>query len=123
MFNCPSCGAKLDLSLVLINDTNDTKTSPLKTCSANFKIDRKSYTLSDTDIFVSIQGIKSIDTIRRYYIEYTDGQGNIKKYPIKQIVRDALETNYPNKFTENYFTAHRARDILTKLGFEVKTQY
>ena len=75
--------------------------------------------MSNEDIFKSIEGVRSIDTIRTYYIEARDRSNNVIEYPIKQVVRGALKTNYP-EFTEMYFTAYRARDILRKLGFEVK---
>jgi hypothetical protein len=121
MFNCPSCRAELKLSLVLNKYTNDTKpaipTNPTPLISANFEITGKSYILSNEDIFKSIEGVRSI--IRTYYIEARDRSNNVIEYPIKQVVRGALKTNYP-EFTEMYFTAHRARDILRKLGFEVK---
>lgn len=131
MFYCPRCGTELSLTLVLTEEIGKQDagkrsriTPSPKGRIADFKIDRKSYMLSDQEVIDAAGSLKAADTIRRFYIELAHRDGEVKKYPIKQVVRTALWTKYPKEFEEtNYFTSHRVRDILTKLGFAVKTTY
>lgn len=130
MFRCPKCGAELNIALVAVQtkdnnaaDNSDKATPAPKGRLATFEIDRKRYTLSDQEVFEAAADLKYPETIRRYYVELPNDTGGTRRFPIKQVVRQALETKYPNKFTERYFTAHRARDILMKLGIPVKMIY
>ena len=90
---------------------------------ATFRIAGKLYSLCDRNVCEAAEALKYPETIRRYRVELPDGSGKIEAFPIKQVVRHALRTKYPDEFTETYFTAHRARDILKKLGFAVKESY
>lgn len=128
MLHCPRCGAKLNISLVLSNG-EDSPSSLIKTQpttfrvrNATFRINFQSYSLSDNDVIVAAKS-EEPGTIQKFYVQLADGGGKVQEYPIKQVVRKALKTKYPEKFTEKGFTAHRARDILTKLGFIVKQRY
>ena len=130
MFKCPKCGTELSLTLVLADEIGKEDirkgsgiSIPPEGRTVNFRIDRKSYTLSAQEIIDVALSLKDAETIRKFYIELADKDGKVKKYPIKQVVRTALKRKYPKEFKETNFTAHRARDILTKLGFAVKTTY
>ncbi|HEX9896576.1 MAG TPA: hypothetical protein VGA85_02820 [Dehalococcoidales bacterium] len=120
MYKCPNCGAELNLALVM--DKGDTVNQITRARTANFQIKRITYNLSSQDIIEAAESLESQETIRKYYVELADREGKIQEFPIKQVVRKALKKINPSKFTEDYFTAHRARDILKKLGFEVKTR-
>lgn len=131
MLQCPNCGIKLTLALVAAekgddDGLSDTSKGPLAPTGrkATFRINKKSYTLSDQNIYEAAKNIDYPATIRRYYVELPDRKGASEEFPIKQVVRQALRAESPDAFTdETYFTAHRARDILKKLGFEVKERY
>jgi hypothetical protein len=130
VFKCPNCGTKLALAVV-VAEKGDEEGVPAPTRSprvprgriATFRIAGNSYSLPDQDIYEAAKTLDYPDTIRRYWVELPDGKGEIEKFPIKQVVRKALRTKYPDIFSETYFTAHRARDILRKLGFSVKESY
>ena len=130
MFKCPTCGTKLALTVV-VAEKGDEEGLPTAAKSprvptgriATFRIARNTYGLSDQDIYEAAKTLDYPETIRRYRVELPDRQGEIEEFPIKQVVRKALKTKYPKVFTEKNFTAHRARDILRKLGFSVEESY
>jgi hypothetical protein len=130
VFKCPNCGTKLTLTLVVAEEGAEEglpvpAKSPVAPTGrlATFRIASKSYSLSDQDIYQAAKTLDYPETIRRYCVELPDKRGKIEEFPIKQVVRKALKTKYPDEFTETYFTAHRVRDILRKLGFAVKERY
>jgi len=87
----------------------------------------KPYTLSDQDIIGAAAAIERPSTIQTYYVELPNSAGKFVEFPIKQVVREALRTRFPAKFSDEEdrksFTAQRARDVLTGLGFIVKRRY
>lgn len=123
MIICPNCGCHLELALEIIDpNRQDSVVSqrshePRQGVEVHFKMARQLYQLSVEDIIRSAGRVRP-GTIQEYFTLLTDGKGHERRFPIKQIVRDALQTNYPN-FTEEGFTSHRARDILRRLGIQV----
>jgi hypothetical protein len=127
---CPNCGIKLAFALVVAEKGDEeSRPAPAKRLGvptgrvATFRIAGKGYSLADQDIYGAAKNVDYPETIRRYSVKLPDKRGRIEEFPIKQVVRKALRTKYPNVFSEKYFTAHRARDILRKLGFDVKENY
>lgn len=118
---CPNCGAELHLNLVMEAVGTSTKTSAVGK-TINFKMKGISYSSSDKEIIEAAKNLQSPETIRDYYVELADGKGVVQEFPIKQVVRKALQTAYKGKFAEDYFTSQRARHVLTKLGFVVKSK-
>jgi len=118
---CPNCG--VDLTLKLTHEPGSKIAATGNT--VNFSINRTSCSLSDNDIIIAAKIVMSPDTIRGYYVELEDGMGVLREFPINQVVRKALEITNQNttiKDIEDYFTSQRAKNILTKLGFTVKTK-
>ena len=76
------------------------------------------YELSRDDIKMAAQRL-SADNPQKYRIRLKGKEGQEEVFPIKQVVREALSTKYQGYFNERGFTAHRARDILRRLGFIV----
>jgi len=90
--------------------------------TVTFRMKGISYTLSDNDIVKAAKSLKSPDTIRDYFVKLMDSEGEIKEFSIKQVVREALRTEYGDSFSEDYFTSQRARHVLTKLNFTINTK-
>ena len=125
MFNCPRCGTALELSLRAVEGGNAAaavmpiKSGPRPRDEITFVLAGRSYTLSREDIRkAAAQGAPN--TVQKYYVGLPDADGNQHDFPIKQIVRQALKARYLQDFIEKNFTAYRARDILRRLGFDVR---
>jgi len=118
---CPHCGTKLKLELILEANDALSKTSA-KGHEIVFRMNGMPYSISDDDIIEAAKNLNWPETIRNYYIELKDKKGVIREYPIKQVVREALQTVRKNVISEDYFTSQRAKQILTKLQFTVKTK-
>jgi hypothetical protein len=133
MMICPNCGCELEIAL--ISTTHEQTTRPEvaggQTSAAertkNFVMNGTRYTLSNRDIIDAAAALEHPDTIQMYLVELTNSVGKSVEFPIKQVVRQALRTRFPTKFTveedRKSFTAQRARDVLTGLGFIVKRRY
>jgi len=85
----------------------------------NFKMGGTPHTVSDLDIVQAAKQLRYPETIRDYYVELSDQNGQTQQYPIKQVVRKTLQNKYGSGFKEEYFTSQRARHVLIKLGFTV----
>ncbi len=126
MLTCPNCGTVLELALQRTTEPPEPVTrlvphllEPRPTTTVGFILASRRYRLSREDIHTAAKAVFP-GTIVKYYVRLLDSEGNERKFPIKQVVRQALQTRYGEKFVEENFTAHRARDILRRLGFEVE---
>lgn len=129
--HCPKCGTELELSLTPARQDSVTPLRDLAGCPSlparrnkNFVMNGKQYTLSDRDVLEAAATFERPETIRTYSVELPNREGSIQEFPIKQVVREALRTRFPEEFSDEEdkksFTANRARDILTGLGFTVR---
>ena len=125
MLTCPNCGSTLELALraaggasrsTVHSDLTSLEHSP--NTSVDFILAGRGYTLVREDIHGAARSSYP-STIVKYSVYLPDFEGNERRFPIKQVVRQALQTRYSERFVEENFTAHRARDILRRLGFEV----
>jgi hypothetical protein len=87
--------------------------------TVDFILGGRPYKLSRANIYQAAQELFP-GTIVKYYVILRDSGNNERRFPIKQIVRHALQSEFKERFVEENFTAHRARDILRRLGFEVR---
>lgn len=124
MFTCPRCGTTLELALRLVEDSSITThavdpTVGLHLALIEFVLAGRIYSLAQDDIYGAARQL-SPSTILKYYVILPDSEGRERRFPIKQVVRHALQARFGENFVEKNFTAHRARDILRRLGFEVR---
>ncbi len=127
MLICPYCGKEVELSLRAPVEPAGVESHPPAYQSPDeprplgllrFILGGASFSLSQGDIEQAGSTIVP-QPIRKYYVELPDSAGRIRKFPIKQVVRKALLAKPPGEFSEEHFTAHRARDILRRLRFTV----
>lgn len=62
---------------------------------------------------------------QKYYVQLADESGETREVPIRQLVIRAIREGNPDKegeFDATLFTSLRARDILERLGFNVKAK-
>ena len=126
MLSCPKCGTALELALhhveeppVSISYRAQIVPAPRPTTTVEFILAGNPYSLSRENIYNAARELFP-STIVKYYIILPDTESHERRFPIKQVVRDALQARYGEKFIEENFTAHRARDILRRLGFDVQ---
>ena len=128
MLNCPNCGANLGLSLTLEKmqskdgDSIDNTAIP-KGNSIHFTMYSKHYVLNAEEILEAAQNLGYPGTIQRYFVVIPDKNGESQHYPIKRVVRKALKIKYPSEFKDEFFHSGYAKNILSKLGFKVRTMY
>ena len=129
---CPRCGVDLELSLIPTKreETQQPTVSGEGSLlpserTKDFTLKGVRYTLSVQDILQSAAALQVRETITRYYVELPDQEGEMRQFPIKQVVRKALETGSPDTFhpEEEGFHSQLASNILTGLGFTVKRRY
>ena len=121
MLQCPNCGVSLSLSLerssmTSIVDAPLTEEDFQKTI--RFVMGGVNYELSRNDIKKAAKRLRP-NTVQKYGIQLTSKDGQEEDFPIKQVIRGALSNKPHSQFSEHGFTAHRARDILRRLGFNV----
>jgi len=122
MFRCPKCGAELEL--VLVEEQRKENEVPMaKGRTWTFRLDFKNYTLSDQDIINAAKNLPYRRTIQKHYIELADVSGRVQQFPVKQVVRKAIEMRYPSQKLGEGFTTHRAFMILKNLGLPTKTRF
>lgn len=126
MMTCPKCGTVLKLTLQEIGDEEKGANTPAAIgprprTSVSFIMGGRHFSLSREDIENAAKQLLP-STINKYYIVLPDAQGHERRYPIKQAVRHALRSRSSDRFRETNFTAHRARDVLRRLGFHVGEQ-
>ncbi len=109
---CPSCGARVKLSLVLDEDIDgDNKT-------INFILNKKHCSLSRKDVFEAASSIDFPKAYQQFYVQLPDREGQTQDYPIKQVVRKALGKKYGDEYPGE-FNALQAKSYLERLGFTV----
>ena len=59
--------------------------------------------------------------VQKYSVNLEAKDGHRHDFPIKQVIRAVLNDHEPG-WDEEGFTAHRARDLLKRLNFQVKIQ-
>ena len=127
MLVCANCGTTLELSLQLTGKPTELVTrsaphhlGPQPTTIVEFILAGRTYSLSREDIYGAAKEAFP-GTIQKYFVMLPDAEGNVRRFPILKVVRQALHTRHGEGFIEENFTTHRARDILRRLGFEVLT--
>ena len=125
MLVCPNCGTTLELFLQRTGEPLEsvTRSAPRHlglqpTTIVEFILAGRRYSLSREDIHGAAKEAFP-GTIHKYSVMLPDSEGNVQRFPILKVVRQALQTRYGEGFIEENFTTHRARDILRRLGFEV----
>ena len=125
MLQCPSCGCSLELALTIVDEGTSlaaraTPAAPTPpTTTVQFILAGRPYGLSREDISNVARGLTP-RTILKYYVMLLDATNQEQRFPIKQVVRQALRAKYGEHYVEKNFTAHRARDVLRRLGYDVK---
>ena len=121
MFVCPNCRSELKLSLVSASSRN---TEPLVESSAErqyrFTVKGRYFELSKSDT-VAAQG-RVTRPIHDSYVEMRDNSGTVRKYPTKDLIRQAICLKYPDVKPETDlqpgtgFQSQRAEQIARGIG-------
>ena len=130
MFVCPACGTHLGLTLAqhgvgrAVNAEGTLPPSDWSEQTIKVTIAGESYHVSRRGVTNAARRLAP-GPIFVYSVCLRGSLDHGVWLPIKQVVREALRANGYDVLSERFrrgFTAHRARDILRRLGFYVREE-
>lgn len=119
MLTCPNCDVELQLGLALAGEGKmDSLIFSIPSSKSTWiTIGGKDFEVSRFDVLEQAKNLMP-NRIRTYSVKLEAKDGRPRDFPIKQVIRAVLRKDDP-EWDESGFTAHRARDLLKRLGFDV----